>query len=116
MPLIRLMPGYDPHWRERLDKAASREHELMELDRPLTDTERDELAFCHAEMRIARDSRFRTTADYRDHFTAYCRTLLEREGIDMPLPSLPDDCTKEQVDAIVDMVWKAVETTNSENF
>jgi 2-methylcitrate dehydratase PrpD len=114
--IVRLMANYDPAWESRWAEADRRSQELMATPGALSDAEKTALAECHRAMQQARESRFRTTAEYRDHSFAYCRALLEREGIHMPLPALPEDCAKEDVDRAIDRVWRAVEVTNSENF
>ena len=113
---IRLMPGYDPHWRETLERIERRRHELMVQEQRLSDDERDELLRLSAEKDRAFNSRFRTTKEYRDFYYARARQLLEDECIDMPIPELPDDSTPEEVDQVLALVWRSVEVTNSENF
>jgi hypothetical protein len=113
---LRLLPGYDPRWQDRFTAAQTRQRELMDRPGALTDAERAELLACHDAMRDAANSRFRTTADYRDHHFARCRALLTREGIDMPLPAIADDATKDDIDRVLTMVFTAIEVTNSENF
>lgn len=114
--MARLMPGYDPNWRERLQAAEARQRELLGRAGKLTDDERRELLACRDAVQHARDSRFRTTAEYRDYHFGHIRALLEAEGIHMALPALPDDATREEIDRVLAMVFEAVEVTNSETF
>ncbi|MCR6629697.1 MAG: hypothetical protein NVV74_06385 [Magnetospirillum sp.] len=67
-------------------------------------------------MDRALNSRFRTTAEYRDFYFARARQLLEDEGIEMDLPDVAGDATVEEIDRVLGLVWAAVEVTNSETF
>jgi len=113
---VRLMPNYDPHWRERLDAAKTRQAELLSHEGLLTEAEQAQLMELRQEADRAFNARFRTTAEYRDFYVGRARDLLEEEGIDMPIPHLPDDATLEEIDRVLGMVWQAVEVTNSETF
>ena len=113
---VRLMPNYDPHWRERLDLAKARQAELLSREGLLTAAEQAELLELRQEADRAFNARFRTTAEYRDFYVGRARDLLEEEGIDMPIPPLPDDATVEEIDRVLGLVWRAVEVTNSETF
>lgn len=113
---VRLMPNHDPHWRERLESAKARQAELLRREGILTEAEQAELLALRQEADRAFNARFRTTAEYRDFYVGRARDLLEEEGIDMPIPSLADDATLEEIDRVLGMVWQAVEVTNSETF
>lgn len=112
----RLMPGFDPNWRDRMEQAAARQIALLDLDRPLNEAENRDLVECRRDMNAAADARFRTTAEYRDFHFARARAWLDAEGIDMPLPLVADDATREEIDRVLSMVVDAVEVTNSETF
>jgi hypothetical protein len=114
--VARLMPGYDPDWRQRVLAVEGRLRELLARADPLSEAERAELMGLGAERDAALNSRFRTTKDYRDFYCGRARQLLEDEGIDMPLPPIADDATPEEVDRVLELVWRAVEVTNSETF
>jgi len=116
MSTIRLMPGYDPNWRQRLEGIERRQRELLAPDKRLSDDERDELLRLAVERDLAFNSRFKTTKEYRDFYYARARQLLIDECIDMPLPDVPDDATPDEVDQVLALVWRSVEVTNSENF
>lgn len=113
---IRLMPHHDPHWRDRLDSAKARQAELLGHEGMLTADEQAELLRLRHAIDRAFNSRFRTTAEYRDYYVARARELLEAEGIDMPIPALPDDATLDEIDRVLGQVRQAVEVTNSESF
>lgn len=114
--LVRLMPGYDPNWEDRLIAAETRRRELVEREGPLTPQEQRELLDCDAAVDAAVNARFRTTAEYRDYYYAQAQIMLDRHGLDMLLPRLPDDATVEAVDHVMEMVLAAIEYTNSETF
>lgn len=113
---VRLMPHHDPRWREKLDELERRHSELLARDGLLTVREQKELMVLRHDMDRALNSRFRTTAEYRDFYLARARQLLEDEGIDMDLPELAADATVEEIDRVLGLVWAAVEVTNSETF
>lgn len=113
---VRLMPRYDANWRIRVTVAGQRLQELVTREDVLAPEERAELLALQREMDAALASRFRTTADYRDHYIAQARALLEAEGIHMTLPQVADDATVEEIDAVLAMALRAVEVTNSETF
>lgn len=113
---IRLMPHHDPHWRQRYDAARARQGELLGREGMLSAEEQAELVALRQEADRAFNAQFRTTAEYRDHYVALARDLLEAEGIDMPIPRVADDATVEEIDRVLGMVWQAVEVTNSETF
>lgn len=113
---IRLMPHHDPHWREKLEVLQRRHRELLARDGLLTVEEQRELMHLRTEMDRVLNSRFRTTAEYRDFYFARARQLLEDEGIEMDLPELAADATVEEIDHVLGLVWAAVEVTNSETF
>ena len=113
---IRLMPHHDPHWREKLAELQRRHHDLLARDGLLTVAEQRELMVLRQDMDRALNSRFRTTAEYRDFYFARARQLLDDEGIDMPLPDVAADATIEEIDRALGLVWAAVEVTNSETF
>lgn len=112
----RLMPGHDPHWRDKLEQAKARHAALLRHEGLLTRAEQAELMALRAAIDRAFNSSFRTTAEYRDFYFARARELLEAEGIHMPLPDLPDDATQDEIDRVLALVWQAVEVTNSETF
>ncbi|HSV28801.1 MAG TPA: hypothetical protein VLL76_04565 [Candidatus Omnitrophota bacterium] len=112
----RLMPGHDPHWREKLDQAKARQAELLRREGLLSKAEQSELLALRAAIDKAFNSSFRTTQEYRDFYFARARELLDAEGIDMPLPCVPDDAPVEEIDRVLNIVWHAVEVTNSETF
>lgn len=113
---VRLMPRYDANWRARANVASQRLQDLVTRPDTLTPEERSELLALQREMDAALASRFRTTADYRDHYVAQARALLAAEGIHMTLPPLADDATVEEIDSVLAMALRAVEVTNSETF
>ena len=113
---VRLMPHHDPHWREKLETLQLRHRELLSHDGLLTVAEQRELMTLRAAMDRTLNSRFRTTAEYRDFYFARARQLLEDEGIDMDLPDVATDATVEEIDRVLGLVWAAVEVTNSETF
>jgi hypothetical protein len=113
---VRLMPHHDPHWRDKVTELQQRHTELLARDGLLTLEEQRELMALRAAIDKALNSRFRTTAEYRDFYLARARQLLEDEGIDMELPDLPADATVEEIDRVLGLVWAAVEVTNSETF
>jgi hypothetical protein len=112
---LRLMPGYDPDWRDKVNELAMR-YRVLGGAKVLTPEEADELAGLRGRIDDALNTRFRTTLEYRDFYFARARALLEAEGIDMPLPALPADASQEQIDEALAGVWAAVEVTNSETF
>lgn len=112
----RLMPGYDPHWQQKLDTAKARQTQLLRREGLLTKDEQRELLDLRAAIDKAFNSSFRTTAEYRDFYFSRARELLDAEGIDMPIPMVADDATQEEIDRILSIVWQAVEVTNSETF
>lgn len=113
---IRLMPHHDPHWRDKVAALRARHRALLDHEGVLTVAEQRELAQLREAIDRALNSRFRTTAEYRDFYFDRARQLLEDEGIDMPLPKVADDATVEEIDRVLGMVWQAVEVTNSESF
>ncbi|HLO75211.1 MAG TPA: hypothetical protein VK196_01990 [Magnetospirillum sp.] len=113
---IRLMPHHDPRWRDKLTAARQRHTQLLARDGLLTLDEQRELMRLRQEMDRALNSRFRTTAEYRDFYFARARQLLEDEGIEMDLPDVAADATIEEIDRVLSLVWAAVEVTNSETF
>ena len=113
---VRLMPHHDPHWREKLETLQLRHRELLSHDGLLTVAEQRELMTLRTAMDRTLNSRFRTTAEYRDFYFARARQLLEDEGIDMDLPDVATDATVEEIDRVLGLVWAAVEVTNSETF
>lgn len=113
---IRLMPHHDPHWRDKLESLQHRHSELLARDGLLTVQEQDELMHLRHQMDRALNSRFRTTAEYRDFYFARARQLLDDEGIEMDLPDVAADATVEEIDRVLGLVWAAVEVTNSETF
>lgn len=113
---IRLMPHHDPHWREKLERLQCRHTALLARDGLLTVDEQREVMGLRAAMDRALNSRFRTTAEYRDFYFARARQLLDDEGIEMDLPPVPADATVEEIDRVLGLVWAAVEVTNSETF
>lgn len=113
---VRLMPNHDPHWRERLEEAKARQAALLGREGMLTAEEQAEVLRLRQAIDKAFNSRFRTTAEYRDYYVARARELLDSEGIDMPIPTLPDDATIDEIDRVLGLVWQAVEMTNSESF
>jgi hypothetical protein len=114
--LVRLMPGYDPLWEEKLVAAETRRRALVDRDGPLSPEEQRELLDCDAAVDVAVNARFRTTAEYRDYYYGQARIMLDRHGLDMLLPRLPDDATVQEVDHVMEMVLSAIEYTNSETF
>lgn len=113
---VRLMPRYDAHWHTRLTGASERMKALLLRPGVLSTEERAEVVALQRDIDAALASRFRTTADYRDHYLERARALLEAEGIHMDLPPIADDATLEEVDAVLAMALRAVEVTNSETF
>jgi hypothetical protein len=113
---VRLMPNHDPHWRDRLEAAKSRQAVLLGREGLLSQAEQAELLELRCEADRAFNAQFRTTAEYRDFYIRRARDLLEEEGIDMPIPRVADDATIEEIDRVLAMVWQAVEVTNSETF
>lgn len=113
---VRLMPHHDPHWREKLEELQLRHSELLARDGLLTVKEQRELMHLRQAMDRTLNSRFRTTAEYRDFYFARARQLLDDEGIDMDLPEVAQDATVEEIDRVLGLVWAAVEVTNSETF
>lgn len=113
---IRLMPRHDPHWREKLERLQCRHRELLARDGLLTVAEQRELMALRHDMACTLNSRFRTTAEYRDFYFARARQLLDDEGIDMDLPEIAADATIEEIDRALGLVWAAVDVTNSETF
>ena len=113
---VRLMPHHDPHWRDKLESLQRRHRELLSQDGLLTVAEQRELMTLRTAMDRTLNSRFRTTAEYRDFYFARARQLLEDEGIDMDLPDIAADATVEEIDRVLGLVWAAVEVTNSETF
>jgi len=113
---LRLMPNHDPHWRDKVAALQQRHHELLSHDGLLTKAEQQELMVLRMEMDRVLNSRFRTTAEYRDFYFARARQLLEDEGIDMALPDVAADATIEEIDRALGLVWAAVEVTNAETF
>lgn len=111
----RLMPGYDPHWRDKLETAKVRQAELLCREGLLTRAEQSELVSLRVAIDKAFNSSFRTTQEYRDFYFERARELLDAEGIDMPLPSVADDAPIEEIDRVLNLVWQAVEV-NSESF
>lgn len=113
---IRLMPHHDAHWRDKLAVLKLRHSHLLARDGLLTVQEQHELMALRQAMDRALNSRFRTTAEYRDFYFARARQLLEDEGIEMDLPDIAADATVEEIDRVLGLVWAAVEVTNSETF
>lgn len=113
---VRLMPRYDAHWQSRLNGASERMKELLLQPGILSPEERTEVLELQRDIDAALASRFRTTADYRDHYVKQAQALLEAEGIHMDLPPIADDATLEEVDSVLAMALRAVEVTNSETF
>lgn len=113
---LRLMPNHDPHWREKAESLRRRHAELLSRDGMLTVEEQKELLVLRGAMDRALNSRFRTTAEYRDFYFDRARQLLEDEGIEMDLPEVAADATVEEIDRVLAIVWQAVEATNSETF
>jgi hypothetical protein len=113
---VRLMPNYDPHWREKAEALQRRHAELLSGDGMLTVGEQRAVMELRDAMDRVLNSRFRTTAEYRDFYFAHARQLLEDEGIDMVLPPVAADATIEEIDRVLNLVWSAVEVTNSESF
>jgi hypothetical protein len=105
----RLMPGHDPHWRDKLDKAKTRQAELLGREGLLSASEQAELLTLRAAVDRAFNSSFRTTAEYRDFYFARARELLDAEGVDMALPAVADDATQDEIDRVLTQVWQAVE-------
>lgn len=113
---IRLMPNHDPHWRDKLETLQQRHAVLLARDGLLTVREQRELMHLRQAMDRTLNSRFRTTAEYRDFYLDRARQLLDDEGIDMTLPEVAADATIEEIDRVLGLVWAAVEVTNSETF
>lgn len=113
---IRLMPHHDPHWREKLDELQRRHSDLLARDGLLTLAEQRALMALRQAMDRVLNSRFRTTAEYRDFYFARARQLLDDEGIAMELPDVAADATIEEIDRALGQVWAAVDVTNSETF
>lgn len=113
---IRLMPNHDPHWREKLAVLQRRHRELLARDGLLTVAEQRELMVLREAMTRALNSRFRTTAEYRDFHFARARQLLDDEGIHLDLPDMAPDATVEEIDRVLGMVREAVDDTMSEKF
>lgn len=111
---IRLMPHHDPHWREKLEVLQRRHRELLARDGLLTVAEQRELAILRHDTDRVLNSRFRTTAEYRDFYFARARQMLDDEGIAMDLPDLAADATIEEIDRALGQVWAAVDVTDSE--
>jgi hypothetical protein len=114
--MLRLMPHHDPNWRDKLEVLRARHARLLAHDGLLTVAEQRELVKLRLAMDQALNSRFRTTAEYRDFYIARARQLLDDEGIDMDLPDIAADATIEEIDRVLGPVWAAVEVTNSETF
>jgi flavorubredoxin len=113
---IRLMPNHDPHWRDKLATLQQRHSVLLACDGLLTVQEQRELMHLRQAMDRTLNSRFRTTAEYRDFYFARARQLLDDEGIDLTLPDVAADATVEEIDRVLGLVWAAVEVTDSETF
>lgn len=113
---LRLMPNHDPHWREKAETLRRRHAELLSCDGMLTIVEQREVMNLRTAMDAALNSRFRTTAEYRDFYFDRARQLLEDEGIEMDLPEVAADATVAEIDRVLGLVWAAVEVTNSETF
>lgn len=112
---VRLMPHHDPHWREKVEALKRRHGALLAHDGLLTLDEQRELTALRHAMERALNSRFRTTAEYRDFHVARARQMLEDEGIRMDLPDLADDATIEDIDAALAPVWATVEDITTES-
>lgn len=112
----RLMPGHDPEWRSKLEKAQARLDALLLSADSLSDAERREVVELRRVADRAFNARFRTTLEYRDFYFERARQLLDDEGIDMALPDVAADATIEEIDRALAIVWQAVEVTNSETF
>jgi hypothetical protein len=110
------MPHHDRHWRDKVEALRQRHDQLLSHDGLLTLAEQRELLHLRQAMDRALNSRFRTTAEYRDFYLARARQVLEDEGIEMELPELAPDATVEEIDRVLGMVWAAVEVTTSESF
>lgn len=113
--MARLMPGHDPHWREKLECAKARQADLLGREGLLTKAEQAELLLLRAAIDRAFNSRFRTTAEYRDFHLDRARELLDAEGIDLPIPTVADDATQDEIDRVLAMIRRAVEVTTSGN-
>lgn len=113
---IRLMPHHDPHWRDKLETLQHRHTALLARDGLLTVAEQAEVMELRHAMDRVLNSRFRTTAEYRDFYFARARQLLDDEGIVMDLPDVAADATIEEIDRVLGLVWAAVEVSNSETF
>lgn len=114
--MIRLMPNHDPDWQQKVQSLRVRYKSLLDREGLLTTEEQNDLMQLRQAMDKALNSRFRTTAEYRDFYFNRARQLLDDEGIDMPLPYVPDDATLDDIDRVLNLVWAAVEVTNSETF
>lgn len=113
---LRLMPGHDPAWERRLEDALSRLRELRARPGRLAPDAQGEFLRAQEDAEAALNASFRTTAEYRDFHFARARRQLAAEGIEMPLPEIADDATVDEIDDVLDLVWQAIEITNSENF
>lgn len=108
--LLRLMPHHDPCWRDKLDRARARRADLLSREGILSATEQRELERLRSYIAKAFNARFRTTAEYRDFHFARARAVLEAEGIEVPLPDLPNDATVEEIDRALRPVWRRLGT------
>lgn len=103
--LLRLMPDYDPHWRERLETARARRSHILAHEGPISAEKQQELQELRGVISRALQNRFRTTTEYRDHRIAGLRLLIDQEGLEVDIPSLPDDATVEDIDTAIARAW-----------
>lgn len=104
--LLRLMPDYDPHWRERLETARARRTHILANEGRVSAEQQRELRQLRTIINDALQRRFRTTAEYRDHRIAGLRLLMDQEGLDVDIPILPDDATVDAIDTAITQAWR----------
>ena len=108
---IRLMPNHDPDWRRKVASLQAQCQSLLGREGMLSTAEQQQLSHLRQAMMRALNSRFRTTAEYRDFHFQNARQLLDDEGIDLSLPPVPDDARLEEIDSVLSMVNQVIDIT-----
>nr|CRH04576.1 conserved protein of unknown function [Candidatus Magnetococcus massalia] len=114
--LTRILPGYDANWQQKWQTAHDRYKTLLNQPGALTAEEREELLSAMQRMEVAANSRFRTTAAYRDHHFHRVQQLLDEHGVAFELPSLSNHATLEEIDTWLERAHRAIEINMTENF